>query len=542
MDLDSIGKSVIDAVTPAGFDVRDTEQFSLIQDEYAKLTNPSATTPPDPAVIVRNATDLLANKGKDITVAIYLVNGLMRQNGLAGLAQGLLILGDLIENFWETLYPPLARMRGRRNSIQWLVDQTSMQLESTTYDPQPVAVCNNLKAQIQRVDQLISTRDEEAPGLFRLLSLIEAIPLLPEPEAAITPPSTSPVESQNAPTQSSASDLQSSEPNKENISVTTSATTSSQTKHLAIGPLESPKTAEEAAQALTLCQRNLNEISDVVLTADLSNPLSYRLVRTSAWVDVFELPPNTNLKTLIPAPKSQLKDMLAAAQGSQSWQNLVQICESNISNSIFWLDLHRLSDYGLSKVGASCDKARAEIAMLVSSFVQRFPEVTTLKFNDGTPFADDTTLQWLLGLNRSNQNSGPLQSTSETDDELNRILSKARTLMNDGATGKAIGILSTFIQNSQSERLKLTCRIELCEAVLKIQPIMSAIPYAQAILLTVETHDLPTWDPELAITAFKSIYKAYIRTPSEAIHAQEIIAKLAALDPAAAYQVIQEAS
>lgn len=45
MDLDSIGKSIINEANPAGFDVRDTEQFSLIQEEYAKLTNPSATTP-----------------------------------------------------------------------------------------------------------------------------------------------------------------------------------------------------------------------------------------------------------------------------------------------------------------------------------------------------------------------------------------------------------------------------------------------------------------------------------------------------------------
>jgi type VI secretion system protein VasJ len=471
----------------------------------------------------------------------------MRQNGLAGLAQGLLILGDLIETFWETLYPPLARMRGRRNSIQWLVDQTSKQLETTTYDPQPIAVCNTLKAQIQRVDQLISARDDEAPGLFRLLSLIEAIPLLPEPEPATTAPTTSLVENQDIPSESLATDIQSSAPNNENTSgthtsVTTSATTSSHAKNIAVSVLASPKTAEDAQQAIGLCQRNLNEISDVVLNADLSNPLSYRLVRTSAWIDIFELPPSTHLKTLIPAPKSQLRDMLSAAQGSQSWQNLVQICESNIINSIFWLDLHRLSDYGLSKIGASCDKARAEISMHVSNFVQRFPEIVSLKFNDGTPFADDNTLQWLSGLNRTNQNAGSLQSSSETDDELNRILSKARTLMNDGATGKAIGVLSTFIQSSQSERLKLTCRIELCEAVLKIQPIMSAIPYAQAILLTVETHDLPTWDPELAIRAFKSVYKAYVRVPSQEINAQDIIARLAALDPAAAYQVIQEAN
>jgi type VI secretion system protein VasJ len=544
MDLDSIGKSIIDEANPAGFDVRDTEQFSLIQDEYAKLTNPSATTPPDPAVIVRNATELLTNKGKDITVAIYLVNGLMRQNGLAGLAQGLLILGDIIENFWESLYPPLARIRGRRNSIQWLVDQTSKQLETTTYDPQPFAVCDNLKNQVQRVDQLISTHDEEAPGLFRLLSLIEAIPLLPEPEPDPTTTASSPVvENRDPSPPSAASEPLSPALTTQNTSVAPSSTTAPpQQAHTPPVALQSPKTVEEAAHTLCACQRNLYEVSDIVLSSDLSNPLPYRLVRASAWVDIFELPPHTNLKTLIPAPKSQLRDMLSAAQGSQSWQNLVQICESNISNSIFWLDLHRLSDYGLSKVGASCDKARAEISMLVSNFVQRFPEVTTLRFNDGTPFADDSTLQWLSGISRPSQNSASLQSSSETDEELTRVFSKARGLMSDGATSKALSILSNFIQHSQSERLKLRCRIELCEAVLKIQPMISAAPYAEAILTTVETHKLATWDPELAIAAFKSIYKAFIRTPSQTTYAEEIISKLAALDPAAAYQAIQEAS
>ncbi len=539
MDLDSIGKSIINEANPAGYDVRDSEQFSLIQEEYAKLTNPSATTPPDPAVIVRNATDLLSNKGKDITVAIYLVNGLMRQNGLAGLAKGLLILGDMIENFWESLYPPLARIRGRRNSIQWLIEQTSKQLETTTYEPQPIVVSDNLKKQIQRVDQLISARDEEAPGLFRLLSLIDAIPVLSEPE----PTPTKPIETPNPSNDLAASDRQPSEEVAQNASLppTTTLPPTPQSGHVVGLEMQAPKSVEETSQALSTCQKNLHEISDILLAADVSNPLPYRLIRTSAWFDVFELPPNTKLQTLIPPPKSQLRDMLSAAQGSQSWQSLVQICESNISNSIFWLDLHRLSDFGLSKVGASCEMARTEISYLVSNFVRRLPDVSTLKFNDGTPFADDATLQWLSGLNSTATMPASPQPALEADKALARALTNANALISEGDTNKALGIFSTFIQQTQSERLKLQCRVELCEFVLKIQPIVSAVPYAEAILETVEVHNLALWDPDLTVTALKSVYKAYIRTPSQATLAQNIISRLATLNPAAAYQVIQEA-
>lgn len=533
MELEKLGVLAIIDNNPAGFDVRDSEQFSLIQEEFAKLTNPSASTPPDPAVIVKNAAELLASKGKDITVAAYLANGLMRQNGLIGLAQGLRILGDLIENYWETLFPPIARMRGRRNSIQWLVDQTSKHLESTTYDPQPISVCDDLKNQIQRVDELLSSRDDESPGLFRLLSLVQAIPLLAEPQPTIAePPPPVSIVDQTI----SVQDNQSPAP--------PSATVTAQSSSLAqVTPLSVPAITniDDAVQALGSCQKHLIDIADAILSSDVSNPLAFRLVRTSAWLDVFELPPHTNLQTLIPPPKSQIKDMLSAAQGSQSWQSLVQICESNVAVSIFWLDLHRLSELSLSNIGASCDAARNEIRIQVTSLMARLPELPTLKFNDGTPFADSETLEWLSGITQAaSQNSA--QTSRTADDGLAREISKARGLIQDGATENALELLGSFMRKTASARVKLLCQIELCGIVLQSQPVVSAVPYAESILGTLEQHQLVAWDPELSISALRTCYKAYARTPSQAEYANEILAKLAAIDPAAAYQVTREVS
>ena len=69
------------------------------------------------------STSLLTAKGKDILVACYLAGGLLQTRGLPGLHDGARILADLLETYWDQLYPPLARLRARRNAVQWLIDR-----------------------------------------------------------------------------------------------------------------------------------------------------------------------------------------------------------------------------------------------------------------------------------------------------------------------------------------------------------------------------------------------------------------------------------
>lgn len=53
------------------------------------------------------STDVLKKRTKDLQIAAWLTDALLRKEGFAGLAMGLKLFHGLLGKFWETLYPPI---------------------------------------------------------------------------------------------------------------------------------------------------------------------------------------------------------------------------------------------------------------------------------------------------------------------------------------------------------------------------------------------------------------------------------------------------
>jgi type VI secretion system protein ImpA len=56
-------------------------------------------------LILKKAPQVLAEKSKDLEIAAWLTEALIRQHGFAGLNAGFTLLNGLIQNFWDGLYP-----------------------------------------------------------------------------------------------------------------------------------------------------------------------------------------------------------------------------------------------------------------------------------------------------------------------------------------------------------------------------------------------------------------------------------------------------
>jgi|SRR5579863_514096 len=59
----------------------------------------------DWAAVTKVTAQALAAKTKDIQIAAWLTEALVKQHGFAGLRDGLELIGELIRRFWDTLYP-----------------------------------------------------------------------------------------------------------------------------------------------------------------------------------------------------------------------------------------------------------------------------------------------------------------------------------------------------------------------------------------------------------------------------------------------------
>lgn len=56
--------------------------------------------------VIRLGAELLTTRGKDLEVASYMVQGLVRLYGLAGLSVGIQLLDGMVDRYWTTAFPP----------------------------------------------------------------------------------------------------------------------------------------------------------------------------------------------------------------------------------------------------------------------------------------------------------------------------------------------------------------------------------------------------------------------------------------------------
>jgi type VI secretion system protein ImpA len=117
IDIDALSRP-IDDNEPAGPDLEYSAVAEL--DRFAAGT-PGTIDPstqelvgaeePNWRKVAEMATDVLG-KTKDLRAAIWLTRAELANRGLPGLADGMKLIATLVENFWETLYPPLDRDEG----------------------------------------------------------------------------------------------------------------------------------------------------------------------------------------------------------------------------------------------------------------------------------------------------------------------------------------------------------------------------------------------------------------------------------------------
>jgi type VI secretion system protein ImpA len=72
--------------------------------------------------VIELAMPALTTKTKDLQVAVWLSEALMKQHGFVGLRDSLQLLHGFHEKFWETVHPEIDEgdMEGRANAISWL--------------------------------------------------------------------------------------------------------------------------------------------------------------------------------------------------------------------------------------------------------------------------------------------------------------------------------------------------------------------------------------------------------------------------------------
>jgi len=262
MQFIDLGKLPISDAKPAGDDARYEPEYDELQQEVDKLSSATAGGGVDWKRAAKLAYVILSKKSKDIKVAAYLAVALIHLKQVDGLSTGVQVMLDMVNTYWDTLYPAKKRMRGRFNAVAWWSEAAEKFLSN--YDGPEINQASSevLVRRIKDLDQALSGKSEDAPMLNRLVDLAGGLPVqAPEVQAE--------EEAQDAARKEAEAKVQEHQEATRKV-VEASATSAHKTAAPAVtpAPVGDIGSHEEYRQALKDGLAGLGTVADYLLTND----------------------------------------------------------------------------------------------------------------------------------------------------------------------------------------------------------------------------------------------------------------------------------
>jgi type VI secretion system protein VasJ len=528
MEILSLGKDPIQPDQTSGSDVRYEPEYEKLQAEIDKLSVPSASGGTDWEKVSNLAAAILANKSKDLLVATYLAVSQVHLHQIEGLADGLIVIHDLIANYWENMFPPKKRMRGRMGAIEWWVEKTESALTAVKHEPVAVQKLEAIQTTLSQIDALLNESLPEPPLLRPIQRAIEMIPRVSETKPE-TEPATFMEEARPEPQPAPEPEMKREAP-----------------KVAAAAEPETLATIQDAQKVISSGMQKVRQAAAFLLETDLTNAMAYRYRRIAAWSVVSALPPASDSQTQIPAPAPQILQQLLEFKENGNWNALIMAAEQRLSQYIFWFDLNRLVAEALSSLGDGYENAHETVCQETALLIHRLPGLVGMTFSDGTPFADPETSQWLKGIALAagsfTGSTVPTPAGATGADEtghMTQTLAKAQELAKKKKLLEAVQLLQTELRNCASQQEALMWRLALCRILIGSKRADMALPHFDLILKDIETYRLETWDPGLALEGLKLVWTGYsTQTGNEAKgKAEAVLSQIAKLDPAEALKL-----
>lgn len=487
--------------SPAGEDPGYNDDFQQMREEINKLSGANTE------LICQHAEKILTTVAKDIRVATWYCWAKLRREGEQGLAEGLELLAGLLECFGTQLHPQ--RDRSRKAALEWLAgsrmtDSLSLYPEVVREEAVRTTGALLLIAQLTENDL-----DETRPELNALYCALENRLQKAGGVDAVVP--------QNA----------------------SNSETSSMTSHSdapSIGRITSGQ--DLLAQARTLCEY-LREQPDGWLSA-------HHLMKSLRHDTLRAIPaPDAQGRTRIEPPRADQRALLKRLYLQQNWTEMLEKANSTFSRGAnhLWLDLQWYTHQALTRSGQ--DTLADIITADLKGLLTRLSGLETLAFSDGTPFADEVTLNWIqqsvLDTTGRWGNDTPSAQMSCGNDDILALEPEAVALADSEGADAALGWLQTR-PGTTTERQKWLLRLLMGRIAEQYGKNDLAVHLFAALGDRAGEVTLRDWEPELLFEVqarhLKLLRLKAGRSEADKAHLtpimDQLLAGLIAVDPARA--------
>ncbi len=478
------------------------ESFESIKTEIDKVNSIEGGST-DWSAVAHFAEQILTERSKDFRIALYYFASSVQKRQLDGLVDGLVVMNDLCAAFWEPMYPALKRPRARGNLCSWLSEQIGPVVQTIT----PVAADKDRVAlaetTFRALDGLLADKLGDAyPGMMGLRDQVNLLARrVPEPPAEAPPPpppAPPPPPSRAAPT-SERSEAQASGDQQHSTEAAASALESGSGG----GGLSAADIVDgdSAFRALAEIAPLVGRAGDVFLSMNPASADGFRLGRVASWLLVGGTPDNNSGATQVDGPGEHVPTALAEIAATQDWNNLLVTAGQIAASYPLLLDGARYLALALNSLGPDYEAAARAVERETAALLARAPELPSLTFSNGVPFASEDTKAWASGL-AAGGGGGGAQSP------VDKAVADAAKLVAEDRAPEAVTLLSRAANQLTGPAHRFRARLEIAKLCLQIQQLDMALAQLETLEKLADRHRLASWDPELCADMYAHLYRA----------------------------------
>jgi len=527
-------------------------------------------------LVAKLASGVLAKQSKDLWVAAWLTEALVRQEGLAGLRVGLVLLRELLERFWDGLYPPLddGDAGQRAAPLAWVggyvdvavrmvpvakgghdifrykdactvptevearKDEKKLEERKTAlaagkpspeefdkaFQATPKAWYKQLRVDLheslggtQALEELGQQKfGEAAPSYTKLRGALEEVSYVVEQlldkKLQVEPDPTDAVAPRDA----------------------ASGGTLTPAGGAVLAP--EPTSIDDAASRIAGAARFLRH-------TDPRNPAPYLMLRGFRWGELRAHGPELDPK-LLTAPPTQLRTHLKGLLLDGKWAELLDAGENVMAtpHGRGWLDLQRYELTACEALGPEYEWVTAAIERALIGLLRDLPQLSDLTLMDDTPTANAETRAWL-------ESGGLLTAAAQAAEEargarrgparaetrphfghaaLDRALDEVRA----GRPQKGIELLMREAEQEKSPRARFLRRAEAAGIMVDVGLEPVALPILNELVQQIEDHKLEEWElAEVVARPMGLLYRALEKLGGDAGLKDTLYQRICRLDP-----------
>jgi type VI secretion system protein ImpA len=553
----------------------------------------------DYVLVTKLAGDALAARSKDLQLAAWLTEAHLRREGFAGLRAGLGLLIELLERFWEGLYPPLEdgdpelraaplawiglslvpairsvplnrsghdffkykesrtvgseadaggdpkKLQARQQAIddgRLPAEEFDRGFEATPkswYKELAADVDGSLEA-LKKLDRLGREKfGEVAPDFLRLQDAVaeiqQVVRQLLRKKLEIDPDPPEPVPSALSSTPGRGAESGSP------LEPSTSETGASR----AMGH-EAADREDATARALAAAR--------FLRRTEPHNPASYLLLRGFRWGEV-RAQGSTPDPRLLEAPSTQVRTHLKGLLLEAKWAQLLEAAESAMATPAGrgWIDLQRYALTACGGLGSEFDHVARAIRGELRALLVDLPGLISMTLMDDMPTANQETRQWLheQGLVNGTQPTAgdegeQLQPSvaNGVGKTVDRVLDRALVEVRAGRPHRGIEALMNELGKEKTPRARFFRRTQITRIMVDSGLEAIAVPILQELLTLIEAHRLAEWEAgELVAEPMALLYRCIEKLPPDTVAGEHTRASLhpriCSLDPLQAMTLTQ---